>query len=174
MSPPSEARPRTGDLCQMVESIAFFEGYRPVLEGLKMMCYGKFPLKVKRFEYSPYYWDFNEVISRPICTPQSSSLSVKRFTNFNNVLSYFHFITVLCVVPLPLGQSLCLVCDNFLTIFCWRPFKLANQNGRTVGGGVDVSAMLVYQLMATPPLTVLAFWFAISKLSKRCQKAVIN
>ena len=46
VSPPSEARPRPGDLCQMVESIAFFEAYRPVLEGLKMMSYGEFPLQV--------------------------------------------------------------------------------------------------------------------------------
>jgi len=45
MSPPNEARPRPGDLCQMVESIAFFEAYRPVLEGLKRMSYGEFPLQ---------------------------------------------------------------------------------------------------------------------------------
>lgn len=47
VSPPSEARPRTGDLCQMVESIAFFEAYRPVLEGLQMMSYNReFPFQV--------------------------------------------------------------------------------------------------------------------------------
>lgn len=46
MSPASEAGLRTGDLCQMVESIAFFEAYRPVLEGLKMMPPGEFPLQV--------------------------------------------------------------------------------------------------------------------------------
>lgn len=46
MSRASEAGLQTGDLCQMVESIAFFEAYRPVLEGLKKMPPGEFPLQV--------------------------------------------------------------------------------------------------------------------------------
>jgi len=46
VSPPSEARPRTGDNCQMVESVAFFEAYRPVLEGLQSMSEREFPFKV--------------------------------------------------------------------------------------------------------------------------------
>ena len=46
MSRAGEAGLQTGDLCQMVESIAFFEAYRPVLEGLKMMPPGEFPLQV--------------------------------------------------------------------------------------------------------------------------------
>ena len=46
LSPLSEARPRTGDKCQMVESVAFFEAYRPVLEGLQSMSEEKFPFKV--------------------------------------------------------------------------------------------------------------------------------
>ena len=46
MSAASEAGLQTGDLCQMVESIAFFEAYRPVLEGLKMMPPGEFPFQV--------------------------------------------------------------------------------------------------------------------------------
>ena len=46
MSPPSEARPRTGDKCQMVESVAFFEAYRPVLEGLQSISERGFPFKV--------------------------------------------------------------------------------------------------------------------------------
>ena len=29
-----------------------------------------------------------------------------------------------------------LVCDNFVTTYCWLPFKLANQNGKTMGGRV--------------------------------------
>ena len=47
MSPASEAGLQTGDLCQMVESIAFFEAYRHVLEGLKMVLPGEFPLQVR-------------------------------------------------------------------------------------------------------------------------------
>ena len=46
VSPPSEARPQTGDNCQMVESVAFFEAYRPVLEGLQSMSETEFPFKV--------------------------------------------------------------------------------------------------------------------------------
>lgn len=46
VSPASEGGLQTGDLCQMVESIAFFEAYRPVLEGLKMMPPGEFPCQV--------------------------------------------------------------------------------------------------------------------------------
>ena len=46
MSPPSDARPRTGDNCQMVESVAFFEAYRPVLERLQKMSEREFPFKV--------------------------------------------------------------------------------------------------------------------------------
>ena len=46
VTPASEGGLRTGDLCQMVESIAFFEAYRPVLEGLKVMPPGEFPLQV--------------------------------------------------------------------------------------------------------------------------------
>ena len=34
-------------MCQMVESIAFFEAYRPVLEGLQMMPFEEFPFKVQ-------------------------------------------------------------------------------------------------------------------------------
>lgn len=34
----------------MVESIAFFEAYRPVLEGLKAILPGEFPFQVI------YYW----------------------------------------------------------------------------------------------------------------------
>ena len=46
MSPPSEDRLRKGDVYQMVESIAFFEGYRPVLIGLQGMSSQDFPFKV--------------------------------------------------------------------------------------------------------------------------------
>ena len=46
VSPGGEARIHTGDLCQMVESIAFFEAYRPVLEGLKTIPSGEFPFQV--------------------------------------------------------------------------------------------------------------------------------
>ena len=46
VSPNSEARPRTGDKCEMVESLAFFESCRPVLEGLKNMPFWGFPFKV--------------------------------------------------------------------------------------------------------------------------------
>lgn len=46
VSPASEGGLQTGDMCQMVESIAFFEAYRPVLEGLKMMPPGEFPFQV--------------------------------------------------------------------------------------------------------------------------------
>lgn len=46
VSPGGEARIHTGDLCQMVESIAFFEAYRPVLEGLKTVPSGEFPFQV--------------------------------------------------------------------------------------------------------------------------------
>ena len=48
--PRSEAGLHTGDSCQMVESIAFFEAYRPVLEGLKTILPGEFPFQVI------YYW----------------------------------------------------------------------------------------------------------------------
>ena len=46
VSTAGEAALRIGDVCQMAESIAFFEAYRPVLEGLQSMSYGKFPLQV--------------------------------------------------------------------------------------------------------------------------------
>ena len=46
MSPSCEERPRTGDKCQMVESVAFFEAYRPVLEGLQTMSCMEFPFEV--------------------------------------------------------------------------------------------------------------------------------
>ena len=46
MSRSCEDRPRTGDKCQMVESVAFFEAYRPVLEGLQTMSYMEFPFEV--------------------------------------------------------------------------------------------------------------------------------
>lgn len=46
VSPGGEAGIHTGDLCQMVESIAFFEAYRPVLEGLKTITPGEFPFPV--------------------------------------------------------------------------------------------------------------------------------
>ena len=46
MSPSCEERPRTGDKCQMVESVAFFEAYRPVLEGLQTMSCLEFPFEV--------------------------------------------------------------------------------------------------------------------------------
>ena len=47
VSPASEAGLQTGDFCQMVESIAFFEAYRHVLEGLKKLQPGEFPLQVR-------------------------------------------------------------------------------------------------------------------------------
>lgn len=47
VSPASEAGLQSGDLCQMVESIAFFEAYRHVLEGLKKLQPGEFPLQVR-------------------------------------------------------------------------------------------------------------------------------
>ena len=47
VSSSSDARPRAGDVCQMVESIAFFGAYRPVLEGLQMMPFEEFPFKVQ-------------------------------------------------------------------------------------------------------------------------------
>lgn len=46
MSPPSGDRLRKDDVYQMVESIAFFEGYRPVLVGLQRMSSQDFPFKV--------------------------------------------------------------------------------------------------------------------------------
>ena len=46
MSPTSEERLKRGDVYQMVESIAFFEAYRPVLIGLQMMSSADFPFKV--------------------------------------------------------------------------------------------------------------------------------
>lgn len=46
VSTAGEAVLRIGEVCQMAESIAFFEAYRPVLEGLQSMSYGKFPLQV--------------------------------------------------------------------------------------------------------------------------------
>lgn len=47
VSPASEAGLQKGDLCQMVESIAFFEAYRHVLEGLKKLQPREFPLQVR-------------------------------------------------------------------------------------------------------------------------------
>ena len=51
VSAAGEAALRIGDVCQMAESIAFFEAYRPVLEGLQSMSYGKFPLQVNYHHY---------------------------------------------------------------------------------------------------------------------------
>lgn len=51
VSAAGEAELRIGDVCQMAESIAFFEAYRPVLEGLQSMSYGKFPLQVNYHHY---------------------------------------------------------------------------------------------------------------------------
>ncbi|XP_068709592.1 NFX1-type zinc finger-containing protein 1-like [Montipora foliosa] len=45
VSPSCEERLRTGDKCQMVESVAFFEAYRPVLEGLQTMSCLEFPFE---------------------------------------------------------------------------------------------------------------------------------
>ncbi|XP_068745884.1 NFX1-type zinc finger-containing protein 1-like isoform X4 [Montipora capricornis] len=45
VSPTSEERLKRGDVYQMVESIAFFEAYRPVLIGLQMMSSADFPFK---------------------------------------------------------------------------------------------------------------------------------
>ena len=51
VSAAGEAALRIGDVCQMAESIAFFEAYRPVLEGLQSMSCGKFPLQVNYHHY---------------------------------------------------------------------------------------------------------------------------
>ncbi|PFX30307.1 NFX1-type zinc finger-containing protein 1 [Stylophora pistillata] len=85
-----EAGIHTGDLCQMVESIAFFEAYRPVLEGLKTIPPGEFPFQTD--VQSPAYlrkpggqhvkFDFSPLISNeespdykwsPACVPKNKN-----------------------------------------------------------------------------------------------------
>ncbi|XP_067035451.1 NFX1-type zinc finger-containing protein 1-like isoform X3 [Acropora muricata] len=78
VSPPSDARPRTGDNCQMVESVAFFEAYRPVLERLQKMSEREFPFKkyiveckkelhppcyLRKYDGDPVKYDFSPIIA---------------------------------------------------------------------------------------------------------------
>ena len=84
---------------------------------------------------------------------------------------------------MPLGQSFSLVCDSFLTFFCWLLLKLTNQNTRTVGGEVvkcnvgfptndnaaSHSPCIFIGQMQWKPLQKV-----VKKMSKSCQKLIKN
>ena len=71
------------------------------------------------------------------------------------------------------------LCDVFWRTFWWLPFKLANQNATTGGGGVVkryVGFPAIDTSVSHSPCMLIGQmqWEAIRKLSKRCKKLIKN